>query len=290
MDAAVVINQRIKLGEGIAMHKSGWTMIAAVLLLAAAPVNDALAQATPAQAPAQSKTGGTSASRPASPYDRALLRPPLLVAKAPASYQVKFTTTKGDFVISVTRAWAPLGADRFYNLVRHHFYDNTTFFRVLRGFVVQWGISAYPPVTAAWEHAPIKDDPVVQSNQRGYLTYAMGGANTRTTQVFVNLVDNKRLDGMGFSAFGQVTEGMEVVEALYAGYGEGAPDGQGPEQDKIEKLGKSYLDKNFAQLDSIKTTTLILPPGAAPTAKPSTKAPTGTPPSPKTTPASQKQP
>src|SRR5271170_5688266 len=237
MDAAVVINQRIKLGEGIAMHKSGWTMIAAVLLLAAAPVNDALAQATPAQAPAQSKTGGTSASRPASPYDRALLRPPLLVAKAPATYKVKFTTTKGDFVISVTRAWAPLGADRFYNLVRHHFYDNTHFFRALKGFVVQWGISAYPPVTAAWEHAPIKDDPVVQSNLRGYVTYAKTGEpDTRTTEVFINLHDNQRLDTMGgFAPFGQVTEGMEVVEGLYADYGEGPPDGQGPEQDKIEK-------------------------------------------------------
>ncbi|HMD38865.1 MAG TPA: peptidylprolyl isomerase [Candidatus Acidoferrum sp.] len=276
------------------MHKSGWMKIVALLILGAGLCTEARSQATAAQTPAAPKTGTTSApahkTAPTSPYDRSLLRPAMLVAKAPASYQVKFTTTKGDFVISVTRAWAPLGADRFYNLVRHHFYDNTTFFRVLRGFVVQWGISAYPPVTAAWEHAPIKDDPVVQSNQRGYLTYAMGGANTRTTQVFVNLVDNKRLDGMGFSAFGQVTEGMEVVEALYAGYGEGAPDGQGPEQDKIEKLGKSYLDKNFAQLDSIKTTTLILPPGAAPTAKPATKAPTGTPPSPKTTPASQKQP
>jgi len=272
------------------MHKSGWTMIAAVLLLAAAPVNDALAQATPAQAPAQSKTGGTSASRPASPYDRALLRPPLLVAKAPATYKVKFTTTKGDFVISVTRAWAPLGADRFYNLVRHHFYDNTHFFRALKGFVVQWGISAYPPVTAAWEHAPIKDDPAVQSNQRGYITYAMGGPNTRTTQVFVNLVDNARLDSMGFSAFGQVTEGMDVVDSLYQGYGEGAPDGKGPEQAKIEKLGKPYLDKEFAQLDSIKTTTLILPPGAVPT-KPVAKPPAGSvPAAPKPTAASEKQP
>jgi cyclophilin family peptidyl-prolyl cis-trans isomerase len=266
------------------MHKSGWMMIAAMMLFGALPCKEARAQAAPAQAPAQPKstTGSTTAHKTpaASPYDRLLLRPAMLTAKAPATYQVKFTTTKGDFVISVTRAWAPLGADRFYNLVRHHFYDNSSFFRVLRGFVVQWGISAYPPVSAAWSHAPIKDDPVVQSNLRGYITYAMGGADTRTTQVFVNLVDNKRLDGMGFSAFGQVTEGMDVVEALYAGYGEGAPDGQGPEQDKIEKLGKSYLDKGFEKLDSIKTTTLILPPSAAPA-----KAP----PAPKSTPVAQKQ-
>lgn len=252
------------------MHKSGWTMIAAMLLLTVAPYNDARAQAPPTPAATQPKTPGTTTphkAAPISPYERVLLRPAVLVAKAPATYQVKFTTTKGDFTISVTRAWSPLGADRFYNLVRHHFYDNTTFFRALKGFVVQWGISAYPPVTAAWEHAPIKDDPVVQSNLKGYLTYAMGGPNTRTTQVFINLVDNKRLDGMGFSAFGQVTEGMDVVESLYTGYGEGAPDGQGPEQDKIEKLGKPYLDKNFEKLDSIKTTTLILPPGATPAAK-----------------------
>jgi peptidyl-prolyl cis-trans isomerase A (cyclophilin A) len=264
------------------MYKSGWMKSVALVILGAGLCSGARAQAAAAQTPAAPQSGATSApahkTAPASPYDRALLRPALLVAKAPATYQVKFTTTKGDFVITVTRAWAPLGADRFYNLVRHHFYDNTSFFRALKGFVVQWGISAYPPVTAAWEHAPIKDDSVVQSNLRGYLTYAMGGPNTRTTQVFINLVDNKRLDGMGFAAFAQVTEGIEVVDALYTGYGEGAPDGQGPEQDKIEKLGKSYLDKGFPQLDSIKTTTLILPPGAAP-AKPATKAPAATPPS-----------
>jgi peptidyl-prolyl cis-trans isomerase A (cyclophilin A) len=253
------------------MHKCGWTMIAATLFFTAVPQNEVRAQAPPTPIPAQPKAavGSTPAHKPAasSPYDRALLRPALLTARAPATYQVKFTTTKGDFVLSVTRAWAPVGADRFYNLVRHHFYDNTSFFRVLKGFVVQWGISAYPPVSAAWSHAPIKDDPVVQSNLKGYITYAMGGPNTRTTQVFINLVNNNRLDGMGFSAFGQVTEGMEVVEALYADYGEGAPDGKGPEQDKIEKLGKPYLDKGFEKLDSIKTTTVILPAGATTPAK-----------------------
>jgi len=256
------------------MHKSGLIMIVGLLLVVVAPCNKAGAQ--PAQTQTLSKpksAAGTSAaqkSAPASrPYDRVLLRPALLTAKAPATFEVKFTTTKGDFVLKVTRAWAPLGADRFYNLVRHHFYDNTSFFRVLRGFVVQWGISAYPPVSAAWSHAPIKDDPVVQSNLRGYITYAMGGPNTRTTQVFINLVDNKRLDDLGFSAFGQVTQGMDVVEALYSGYGEGAPGGKGPAQDTIEKVGKPYLDKGFPQLDSTKTTTLILPDGATPEKAPS---------------------
>ncbi len=252
------------------MHKSGWMMFATMLFFAAGTCHAARAQAAQAQTPAQPKsaTGTAPAHKPAtaSPYERALLRPALLTLKAPATYQVKFVTTKGDFVITVTRAWAPLGADRFYNLVRHHFYDNTSFFRVLKGFVVQWGISAYPPVAAAWSHAPIKDDPVVQSNLRGFVTYAKSTApNTRTTQVFINLADNVRLDTMGgFAPFGQVTEGMDVVQSLYAGYGEGAPDGQGPEQEKIEKLGKSYLDKSFDKLDSIKTTTLILPPGAVP--------------------------
>ncbi len=264
------------------MHKSGWMMTAGLLFLAAVPFNAAQAQATTPQTPAppKSATGSTSAHKAAttSPYDRALLRPALLTAKAPATYQVKFTTTKGDFVITVTRAWAPLGADRFYNLVRHHYYDNTGFFRVLKGFVVQWGISAYPPVTAAWEHAPIKDDPVVQSNLRGYVTYAKtNDPDTRTTQVFINLGDNARLDTMGgFAPFGQVSEGMDVVDSLYSGYGEGAPSGQGPEQDKIEKLGKSYLDRGFDKLDSIKTTTLILPPGATP-AKPSSGPKAATP-------------
>jgi peptidyl-prolyl cis-trans isomerase A (cyclophilin A) len=267
------------------MHKCGWMTIMGLTFFLASTCDQARAQAAQAQAPSQPKatTGSTAAhkSAAASPYDRALLRPALLTAKAPATYQVKFTTTKGDFVISVTRAWAPLGADRFYNLVRHHFYDHTSFFRVLKGFVVQWGISAYPPVSAAWSRAPIKDDPVVQSNLRGYITYAMGGPNTRTTQVFINLVDNKRLDGMGFSAFGQVTEGLDVVEALYAGYGEGAPDGQGPEQDKIERAGKPYLDKGFDKLDSITTATLILPPGATPAKSPAAPKAAATPPTPK---------
>jgi peptidyl-prolyl cis-trans isomerase A (cyclophilin A) len=208
----------------------------------------------PAQGAGAKKTPATTV-RP--PYDRALLHPALLKDKAPDQYKVKFTTTRGDFTVTVNRAWAPIGADRFYNLVKHHFYDNAGFFRVLPGFVVQFGISAYPPVSAAWKNADIKDDPVTQSNLRGYLVFATAGANTRTTQVFVNLVDNKRLDSMGFAAFGQVTEGMNVVETMYEGYGEGAPQGAGPDQDQMEKQGKPYLDKGWPKLDSIKTTTLL---------------------------------
>jgi len=185
------------------------------------------------------------------------LRPALLKDKAPEQYQVKFTTTRGDFTVTVTRGWAPLGADRFYSLVKHHFYDNASFFRVLPGFVVQFGISAYPPVSAAWKKTEIKDDPVAQSNKRGYIVFATAGKDTRTTQVFINLVDNKRLDSMGFAPFGQVTEGMNVVEMMYEGYGEGAPQGAGPDQSKIEEQGKPYLDKGWPKLDYIKTTTLL---------------------------------
>jgi peptidyl-prolyl cis-trans isomerase A (cyclophilin A) len=214
---------------------------------------------SPTAAPA--KAGASSAAK--SSYDRALLHPALLKDKAPETYQVKFETSKGDFTVSVTRAWAPLGADRFYNLARHHFFDNESFFRVLTGFIAQFGISAYPALNPVWEKATIKDDPVTQSNKKYSVTFATAGPNTRTTQLFINLADNPRLDGMGFAPFGQVTDGMNVVDTLYADYGEGAPGGSGPNQDEIQKQGKAYLDKNFPKLDYIKTTTLTPAPAAA---------------------------
>src|ERR1019366_122017 len=133
--------------------------------------------------------------------------PATLRAKAPEVYEVKFVTTAGDFVIKVTRAWAPAGADRFYNLVLHHFYDGASFFRVLPGFMAQFGLSPYPEVSKAWAQATIKDDPVVQSNHRGFISFAMAGPNTRTTQVFINYGNNENLDRSGFSAFGTVTDG-----------------------------------------------------------------------------------
>jgi len=170
--------------------------------------------------------------------------------------------------------------DRFYNLVKHHFYDNASLFRVLPGFVAQFGISAYPAVNKVWEPAVIKDDPVTQSNLRGYLTFATGGPNTRTTQMFINLVDNKRLDSMGFAAFGQVTDGMKVVDMFYDQYGEGAPSGGGPDQDQIQKQGKPYLDKGWPKLDYIKTTTIISP-TQTPPAKPAAGAKTSAPAAPK---------
>src|ERR1700738_1922447 len=252
--------------EGREMRKFA-ILIAAGLFSAAIPTSGqtgSTASAKPKSSTAQKTPPRKPAASPAAKtYDRALLRPALLKDKAPETYQVKFETSKGEFTVSVTRAWAPLGADRFYNLAEHHFFDNQSFFRVLKGFVAQFGISAYPPVNAVWEKATIKDDPVTQSNKKYSLTFATAGPNTRTTQLFINLADNPRLDGMGFAAFGQVTDGMNVVDSLYAEYGEGAPGGSGPNQDEIQKQGKPYLDKNFPNLDYVKTTTLTPAPGAA---------------------------
>src|SRR6266481_1143969 len=213
----------------------------AILLVAGAlGIATQAAAQTPAPAPAKPKTAtapkaGTTTPKTATvrSYDRALLRPALLKDKAPETFQVKFVTTRGDFTVTVNRTWAPIGADRFYNLVKHHFYDNASFFRVVPAFVVQFGVSAYPPVSAAWDNANIQDEPVTQSNKRGYLTYAKTNSpNTRSTQIFINLKDNPGLDRQGFSPFGVVDgKGMNIVEMLYDQYGD-----NGPEQDQISKL------------------------------------------------------
>ena len=176
--------------------------------------------------------------------------------QAPASYKVKFDTSKGVFVLQVTRAWAPNGADRFYNLAKSGFYDNARFFRVISGFMVQFGINGDPAVMAKWRDAPIKDDPVVQSNKRGFITFAMAGPNTRTSQVFINFADNSRLDQSGFASFGQVVSGMNVVDALNAEYGEGAPNGRGPDQGRLQREGNAYLSKDFPRMDFVKKATI----------------------------------
>jgi len=220
---------------------------------------------------AQSSTPSTTPhntvrAHPASGHatDPALLHPALLKARAPDVYEVKFATTKGDFVVHVTRAWAPLGADRFYNLVKHGFFTNASFFRVVPGFVVQFGISADPKISALWDNADIKDDPVHGSNKPGTVTFATGGPNTRTTQVFINLRDNSNLDGMGFAPIGEVTSGMDVVTNLYSGYGD-LPEmgGRGPSEEAISKGGQGYLEKNFPMLDRITSATMTSPAGSA---------------------------
>ncbi len=177
--------------------------------------------------------------------------------KAPEVFRAQFTTTKGKFTIEVHREWSPNGADRFHELITKGFYDDTRFFRAVEGFMVQFGLHGSPEVNRKWRAANIEDDPVKQSNKRGFVSFAMAGKGSRTSQVFINYVDNGRLDGMGFSPFGQVVEGMEVVDSLYKGYGEGAPRGQGPDQGRIQMEGNAYLDKDFPQLDRILSATLV---------------------------------
>lgn len=182
--------------------------------------------------------------------DPLLLHPTKLAAKAPSRYDAVFKTTAGNFTIAVTRAWSPRGADRFYNLVKHGFYNGAEFFRVVPGFVVQFGLNGSAAVNAAWSGARIPDDPVKQTNDAGYVSFASAGPNTRTTQVFINLGNNARLDSMGFSPFGKVTSGMNAVEKIYAGYRES------PDQDQITAKGNAYLQKAYPKLDRIVSATV----------------------------------
>ena len=185
-----------------------------------------------------------------------LATPAVAQEQAPASYKVKFDTSKGPFVVQVTRAWAPQGADRFYNLVKSGFFDNVRFFRVVSGFMVQFGINGNPATMAKWRESPINDDRVTQSNKRGFITFATAGPNTRTTQVFINFADNGNLDSMGFAPFGQVVTGMNVVDSLNAEYGEGAPRGRGPDQGRLQREGNAYLNKEFPRMDFVKKATI----------------------------------
>jgi peptidyl-prolyl cis-trans isomerase A (cyclophilin A) len=185
-----------------------------------------------------------------------LKNPAALTEQAPATFKADFDTSKGKFVVTVHRDWAPNGADRFYNLVKNGFYDDVRFFRVLENFMAQFGINGDPAVQAAWTQARIKDDPSKESNKRGYVVFATAGPNTRTTQLFINFGDNSSLDKQGFTPFGEVTSGMDVVDKLYGGYGEGAPSGKGPAQGQLTAQGNAYLMKDFPKLDYIKTATI----------------------------------
>jgi peptidyl-prolyl cis-trans isomerase A (cyclophilin A) len=188
----------------------------------------------------------------------ALLDPSKAGEKAPDAFKARFTTSKGNFVVEVHRDWSPNGADRFYNLVKLGFFDDTRFFRAISGFMVQFGISGDPAVAAKWQNANIPDDPVVQSNRAGFVTFAQTSMpNSRSTQVFINYGNNVNLDGMRFAPFGQVTEGMNVVESLFTGYGEGAPGGAGPAQGRIQAQGNAYLDQSFPKLDAIKHAEIV---------------------------------
>jgi peptidyl-prolyl cis-trans isomerase A (cyclophilin A) len=198
--------------------------------------------------PAPPKSSGTLAAT----VHPELLDPSKLTAKAPDVFQAKFTTTKGDFVVEVHRDWAPNAADRFYNLVKAGFFDDTRFFRVIDGFMAQFGISGDPAVAAKWQNANIPDDPVKQSNKPGFVTFAQTNApNSRSTQLFVNYGDNSRLDATRFAPFGQVTKGMDVVNGIYKGYGES------PNQGAIQSQGNAYLDAKFPKLDGVKHAEIV---------------------------------
>jgi peptidyl-prolyl cis-trans isomerase A (cyclophilin A) len=216
-----------------------------------------------AQTPTPKSHTATTTSHSATAPRPSLLNPASLHAKAPAVFKARFTTTAGDFVVEVHRDWAPLGADRFYNLVRNGYFTNASFFRVMPGFVVQFGLSANPAVNKVWKDADIQDDPVVQSNKRAYLVFATAGPNTRTTQLFINYADNPRLDGMGFAPFGKVVEGMDVVDKIFPGYGDS------PSQDLLTDQGDTYVTANFPKIDKIKLARII-PPVPAPTPHPAT--------------------
>jgi peptidyl-prolyl cis-trans isomerase A (cyclophilin A) len=188
--------------------------------------------------------------------------PSSLKAKAPQLFKAQFTTTRGDFTVEVHRDWAPLGADRFYNLVKYGYFTNASFFRVVPGFIVQFGLNANPQINKVWEHANIKDDPVMGSNSRATVVFATAGPNTRTTQLFINFGNNAALDRQGFAPFGTVTDGMDVVDKIYPGYAER------PDQQRITEEGDAYIIKNFPMIDKIKAAK-ILPaePAAAPADK-----------------------
>jgi peptidyl-prolyl cis-trans isomerase A (cyclophilin A) len=188
-----------------------------------------------------------------------LMNPAALNQKAPDVYRARFDTSKGVFVIEVTREWAPIGADRFYNLVKNGYYNDCRFFRVVANFMVQFGISGDPKLNTVWREARINDDPVKQSNTTGFVSFATGGRNMRTTQVFINYADrNAALDKSGFAPFGKVIEGMEVVQSLYAEYGDAAlSGGKGPDQYRIHREGNSYLAKEFPKMDYIKSAVIV---------------------------------
>jgi peptidyl-prolyl cis-trans isomerase A (cyclophilin A) len=240
--------------------------LSGALALAACSKNEPEPTGTNTASPNASVATPTGAAAPkssaglASVLHPALLDPSKANEKAPDVFKAKFTTTKGDFVVEVHRDWAPNGADRFYNLVKLGFFDDTRFFRAVDGFMVQFGISGDPAVNTKWQNAGIPADPLKQSNKRGYVTFAQRNTpDSRSTQVFINYADNAQLDGMTppFPPFGQVTQGMDVVDSLYKGYGEGAPRGAGPDQGLIQSQGNAYLDAKFPKLDGVKHAEIV---------------------------------
>jgi peptidyl-prolyl cis-trans isomerase A (cyclophilin A) len=226
------------------------TMLGAQMTLVSAQ------QKKPAPKPAAPSGRGTATAPPGtlSPAAKAKLKnPAALKDVAPPEFRAAFDTSAGPFVVVVHRAWAPKGADRFYNLVKYGFFDNCRFFRVLPNFMAQFGINGDPTIQAAWRSANLPDDPVTQSNRRGTITFATAGPNTRTTQLFINFKDNAGLDRQGFAPFGEVVSGMESVDKINAEYKEL------PKQEVIQRQGNAYL-KQFPRLDYVRKATIQKPP------------------------------
>jgi peptidyl-prolyl cis-trans isomerase A (cyclophilin A) len=216
-----------------------------------------LAAAVAAQlAPVAAQTGKTTGQRgrgaavTSAAAKAKLKNPAALKDVAPAEYRALFDTSAGPFVILVHRSWAPKGADRFYNLVKYGFFDNCRFFRVLPNFMVQFGINGDPVVQGPWRNANLQDEPAKQSNRRGTITFATAGPHSRTTQVFINFKDNTFLDPQGFTPFGEVVTGMEVVAKINAEYKEQ------PDQQRIQQSGNAYLTKAFPRLDYVRRATI----------------------------------
>jgi peptidyl-prolyl cis-trans isomerase A (cyclophilin A) len=250
------VNKRARLASVLAA-------VPAVMVLLGAPACEPEFITTPAPpaAPVASAAPVAASAEPPPPAVHHAARdldPSLATAQAPDVFLADFTTNKGDFVVEVHRAWAPHGADRFYNLVKLGFFDDTRFFRAIPDFMVQFGIPGDPEVAAKWRDANIPDDPVTQSNLRGFMSFAQTGEpNSRSTQVFICFANHSGLDASGFAPFAKVVRGMEVVDDLYKGYGEGAPKGEGPDQGRIQAEGNAYLDRDFPRLDRILATRIV---------------------------------
>lgn len=223
------------------MRTAALFLLAGVLLLGCPKEEDAPSKSEGEESPAPAQEEATEVTPE---------------GQAPNQYTVELDTTKGAIVIDVRRDWAPHGADRFYELVQQGYFTDVAFFRVISGFMAQVGISGDPALNTKWRAKPIPDDPVKASNSRGTATFATSGPNSRTTQFFISFSDNSRLDGMGFAPFGKIKD-MTPVEALYNGYGEGAPRGRGPDQGRMQATGNSYLREDFPKLDYIKSAKII---------------------------------
>lgn len=258
-------------------HATTAIMVGAMLALStrpglaqstAKPATSTPSQAKPAPTTPATQKPATAKPATAKPpaVNPALRTPAKLKETAPATFRAHFDTSVGPFVVEVTRAWAPRGADRFYNLVKYGYFDGARFFRVMANFMVQFGINGDPKLNAVWSEANIDDDPVVQSNKRGFVTFAKRNApNSRSTQIFINFKDNSFLDKDAFAPFGQVVAGMEVVDKINAEHG------QNPDQGLIQTQGNAYLTKAFPTLDYIKSARIAKPAAPPPPPPPAKK-------------------